>query len=210
MNLILLGMPGAGKGTQAEIIERENKIPQISTGAILREVGQSNTPLGEKVQEFLSSGKLVPNEIIVEMLVDRISKEDCKQGFLLDGFPRNIDQGIALDDAKVSIDKVIFLKISEDEIIQRMSGRRVHLPSGRTYHIKNNPPKIDGCDDITGEALIQREDDNPEVIKKRLEVYYEETEPLLNFYKTKGQDFHEIDASRTLDEVRTDIGKLLT
>jgi len=102
------------------------------------------------------------------------------------------------------------LKISEDEIIQRMSGRRVHLPSGRTYHIKNNPPKIDGYDDITGEALIQREDDNPEVIKKRLEVYYEETEPLLNFYKTKGQDFHEIDASRTLDEVRTDIGKLLT
>ena len=135
------------------------------------------------------------------MLVERIGKDDCLKGFLLDGFPRNLEQGKALDNANISIDQVIYLSIDEEEIISRMSGRRVHLASGRSYHIAHNPPKKEGLDDITGEALIQREDDSPEVIKKRLSVYYNETEPLLEFYKNKELKFIEIDASKSVDEV---------
>ena len=170
-------MPGAGKGTQAEIIQRDFDVANISTGAMMREVSRSEGELAEKVQTFLSSGTLVPNEIIVEMLVQRISESDCDKGFLLDGFPRNLDQGKALDAAGVAIDLVLFLSISEEEIVKRMSGRRVHPESGRSYHIIYNPPEKEGLDDVTGEALIQRDDDAPEVIKKRLDVYYRETEP---------------------------------
>lgn len=205
MNLILLGMPGAGKGTQAEIIQRDFDVANISTGAMMREVSRSEGELAEKVQTFLSSGTLVPNEIIVEMLVQRISESDCDKGFLLDGFPRNLDQGKALDAAGVAIDLVPFLSISEEEIVKRMSGRRVHPESGRSYHIIYNPPEKEGLDDVTGEALIQREDDAPEVIKKRLDVYYRETEPLLDFYRNKNLKFIEIDASRPLDEVTESI-----
>ena len=205
MNLILLGMPGAGKGTQAEIIQRDFDVANISTGAMMREVSRSEGELAEKVQTFLSSGTLVPNEIIVEMLVQRISESDCDKGFLLDGFPRNLDQGKALDAAGVAIDLVLFLSISEEEIVKRMSGRRVHPESGRSYHIIYNPPERAGLDDVTGEALIQREDDAPEVIKKRLDVYYRETEPLLDFYRNKNLKFIEIDASRPLDEVTESI-----
>lgn len=205
MNLILLGMPGAGKGTQAEIIQRDFDVANISTGAMMREVSRSEGELAEKVQTFLSSGTLVPNEIIVEMLVQRISESDCDKGFLLDGFPRNLDQGKALDAAGVAIDLVLFLSISEEEIVKRMSGRRVHPESGRSYHIIYNPPEKEGLDDVTGEALIQREDDVPEVIKKRLDVYYRETEPLLDFYRNKNLKFIEIDASRPLDEVTESI-----
>ena len=205
MNLILLGMPGAGKGTQAEIIQRDFDVANISTGAMMREVSRSEGELAEKVQTFLSSGTLDPNEIIVEMLVQRISESDCDKGFLLDGFPRNLDQGKALDAAGVAIDLVLFLSISEEEIVKRMSGRRVHPESGRSYHIIYNPPEKEGLDDVTGEALIQREDDAPEVIKKRLDVYYRETEPLLDFYRNKNLKFIEIDASRPLDEVTESI-----
>ena len=205
MNLILLGMPGAGKGTQAEIIQKDFDIANISTGAMMREVSRSQGELAEKVQTYLSSGTLVPNDIIVEMLVQRIGQDDCRKGFLLDGFPRNLDQGKALDSANVSIDLVLYLSISEDEIINRMSGRRVHLSSGRSYHVIHNPPQKEGFDDITGEALIQREDDAPEVIKKRLDVYFNETEPLLDFYKNKNLKFIEIDASKSLDEVAESI-----
>jgi len=205
MNLILLGMPGAGKGTQAEIIQRDFDVANISTGAMMREVSRSEGELAEKVQTFLSSGTLVPNEIIVEMLVQRISESDCDKGFLLDGFPRNLDQGKALDAAGVAIDLVLFLSISEEEIVKRMSGRRVHPESGRSYHIIYNPPEKEGLDDVTGEALIQREDDAPEVIKKRLDVYYRETEPLLDFYRNKNLKFIEIDASRPLNEVTESI-----
>ena len=201
MNIILLGMPGAGKGTQAEIIERDFGLANISTGAMMREVSRSGSVLAEKVQTYLSSGTLVPNNIIVEMLVQRINEPDCQKGFLLDGFPRNLDQGKALDEAEVQLDLILYLSIEEEEIVSRMSGRRVHLASGRSYHIKHNPPKNDGLDDITGEPLIQREDDAPEVIKKRLDVYYKETEPLLEFYKGKNINFVEIDASKSLDEV---------
>ena len=205
MNLILLGMPGAGKGTQAEYIQKDFGLANISTGAMMREVSRSESELASKVQSFLSSGTLVPNEIIVEMLVERIHQDDCSNGFLLDGFPRNLEQGKALDNANISIDLVLYLSIEEEEIISRMSGRRVHLASGRSYHIEHNPPKKQGFDDITGEALIQREDDNPEVIKKRLSVYYNETEPLLEFYKNKNLKFIEIDASKSVDVVTDSI-----
>ena len=205
MNLILLGMPGAGKGTQAEFIQKDYGLANISTGAMMREVSRSESKLASKVQTYLSSGALVPNEIIIEMLVERIQKDDCSNGFLLDGFPRNLDQGKALDDANISIDLVLYLSIKEEEIISRMSGRRVHLASGRSYHIVHNTPKKDGFDDVTGEALIQREDDNPEVIKKRLSVYYNETEPLLEFYKNKDLKFIEIDASKSVDVVTDSI-----
>ena len=210
MNLILLGMPGAGKGTQAEIIQREQGIANVSTGAMMREVSRAETDLGKKVQEYLSTGKLVPDDIIIQMLVERISQSDCENGFLLDGFPRNLDQARALDEAKVEINLILFLKISEKEIIERMSGRRVHLSSGRSYHIAHNPPKVEGKDDLTGETLIQREDDHPDVIKKRLEVYYDETEPLLSFYRQKDISFYEIDASKTLEEVTEDIRKVIS
>ena len=205
MNLILLGMPGAGKGTQAEFIQKDFGLANISTGAMMREVSRSESELASRVQSFLSSGTLVPNEIIVEMLVERIQQDDCSNGFLLDGFPRNLEQGKALDNANISIDLVLYLSIEEAEIISRMSGRRVHLASGRSYHIVHNPPKKEGFDDITGEALIQREDDNPEVIKKRLSVYYNETEPLLEFYKNKNLKFIEIDASKSVDDVTDSI-----
>lgn len=209
MRIILLGMPGAGKGTQAQIIEEELAIANVSTGAILREVSKSKSDLGQKVQTYLNSGQLVPDEIIIEMLVERISKDDCNNGFILDGFPRNIEQAKSLDQAGVSIDLVIYLKILEEQIIERMSGRRIHLASGRSYHTTFNPPKVDGKDDLTGENLIQRSDDKPEVIKKRLEVYFNETEPMLDFYNNKDMKFYEIDASEPVKAVTEKIFKII-
>lgn len=209
MRIILLGMPGAGKGTQAQIIEEELAIANVSTGAILREVSKSKSDLGQKVQTYLNSGQLVPDEIIIEMLVKRISKDDCNNGFILDGFPRNIEQAKSLDQAGVNIDLVIYLKILEEQIIERMSGRRIHLASGRSYHTTFNPPKVDGKDDLTGEDLIQRSDDKPDVIKKRLEVYFNETEPMLDFYKNKDIQFYEIDASEPVKAVTEKILKII-
>lgn len=202
-------MPGAGKGTQAQIIEEELTIANVSTGAILREVSKSESGLGQKVQTYLNSGQLVPDEIIIEMLVERISKDDCNNGFILDGFPRNIEQAKSLDQAGVSIDLVIYLKILEEQIIERMSGRRIHLASGRSYHTTFNPPKVDGKDDLTGENLVQRSDDKPDVIKKRLEVYFNETEPMLDFYKNKDIQFCEIDASEPVKAVTEKILKII-
>ena len=202
-------MPGAGKGTQAQIIEEELAIANVSTGAILREVSKSKSDLGQKVQSYLNSGQLVPDEIIIEMLVERISKDDCNNGFILDGFPRNIEQAKSLDQAGVSIDLVIYLKILEEQIIERMSGRRIHLASGRSYHTTFNPPKVDGKDDLTGENLVQRSDDKPDVIKKRLEVYFNETEPMLDFYKNKDIQFCEIDASEPVKAVTEKILKII-
>ena len=209
MRIILLGMPGAGKGTQAQIIEEELAIANVSTGAILREVSKSKSDLGQKVQTYLNSGQLVPDEIIIEMLVERISNNDCNNGFILDGFPRNIEQAKSLDQAGVNIDLVIYLKILEEQIIERMSGRRIHLASGRSYHITFNPPKVDGKDDLTGEDLVQRSDDKPDVIKKRLEVYFNETEPMLDFYKNKDMKFYEIDASEPVKAVTEKILKII-
>jgi len=209
MRIILLGMPGAGKGTQAQLIQEKLSIANVSTGAILRDVSKSETDLGRRVQSFLNSGQLVPDEIIIEMLVNRISMQDCLDGFILDGFPRNIQQARSLEEAGVDIDLVVYLKISEDEIINRMSGRRVHLPSGRSYHLVFNPPKVEGKDDVTGEDLVLRSDDTPAVIKKRLEVYFKETEPMLAYYRDQNLKFYEVDAGNSVDEVTKDIFEII-
>ena len=210
MKIILLGPPGAGKGTQAEVLCKNFNIPHISTGNMLREAVEAETDLGLEAKALMDAGILVSDEVIVGLVEDRISKEDCKSGFLFDGFPRTIPQAQALVDRDIFIDAVVVIDVPDEEFIERMSGRRVHLPSGRSYHIAHNPPKTEGKDDVTGETLIQREDDHPDVIKKRLQVYYEETEPLLSFYRQKDISFYEIDASKTLEEVTEDIRKVIS
>lgn len=183
MRLILLGGPGAGKGTQANYIKDRYDIPQISTGDMLRAAVKAGTDLGKKAKEYMDSGGLVPDDVIIGLVKERIKEPDCQKGFLFDGFPRTIPQAEAMKEAGVPIDAVVEISVPDEEIIKRMSGRRVHLPSGRTYHIVFNPPKEDMKDDVTGEALIQREDDQEATVKKRLEVYHEQTEPLVDYYK---------------------------
>ena len=183
MRLILLGGPGAGKGTQANYIKEKYQIPQISTGDMLRAAVKAGTELGQKAKVVMESGGLVPDDIIIGLVKERIEEPDCAKGFLFDGFPRTIPQADAMKDAGVPIDAVVDIDVPDDEIIKRMSGRRVHLASGRTYHIVFNPPKEEGKDDETGEPLIQREDDQEETVKKRLDVYHDQTEPLIGYYK---------------------------
>ena len=173
--IILLGPPGAGKGTQADLICSFLNIPKISTGDMLREAIASETQLGKKVAGVLNSGSLVSDEIIGSIIVERIQKQDCKNGFLFDGVPRTIGQATMLEDMNVSFSHVIEIQVDDEIIIKRMSGRRFHIASGRSYHIDFNPPKNNGFDDITGEELVQREDDKPETVSKRLDVYHEET-----------------------------------
>jgi adenylate kinase len=184
MRLILLGGPGAGKGTQANFIKDEYQIPQISTGDMLRAAIKAGTELGKKAKGYMDSGGLVPDEVIIGLVKERIKEADCQKGFLFDGFPRTIPQADAMKDAGVSIDAVVDINVPDAEIIKRMSGRRVHLASGRTYHIIFNPPKAEGKDDITGEALIQRDDDQEETVRNRLDVYHAQTEPLIDYYKS--------------------------
>ena len=181
MRLILLGGPGAGKGTQANYIKDKYKIPQISTGDMLRAAVKAGTPLGVEAKKVMDAGGLVSDDIILGLIEERIKEDDCKNGFLFDGFPRTIPQAEALK-AKVEVDGVVEIDVDDAEIIKRMSGRRVHPASGRTYHIKFNPPKVDGKDDETGEDLIQRDDDQEDTVKKRLDVYHEQTEPLIEYY----------------------------
>jgi len=183
--IILLGPPGAGKGTQADLICSYLNIPKISTGDMLREAIASETQLGKKVAGVLNSGSLVSDEIIGSIIVERIQKQDCKNGFLFDGVPRTIGQATMLEDMNVSFSHVIEIQVDDEIIIKRMSGRRFHIASGRSYHIDFNPPKNNGFDDITGEELVQREDDKPETVSKRLDVYHEETKPLSVFYSNK-------------------------
>tara|TARA_B100000482_G_scaffold138426_1_gene101588 strand:- start:3367 stop:4011 length:645 start_codon:yes stop_codon:yes gene_type:complete len=183
--IILLGPPGAGKGTQADLICSFLNIPKISTGDMLREAIASETQLGKKVAGVLNSGSLVSDEIIGSIIVERIQKQDCKNGFLFDGVPRTIGQATMLEDMNVSFSHVIEIQVDDEIIINRMSGRRFHIASGRSYHIDFNPPKNNGFDDITGEELVQREDDKPETVSKRLDVYHEETKPLSVFYSNK-------------------------
>lgn len=182
MRIILLGGPGAGKGTQANFIKEKYNIPQISTGDMLRAAVKAGTPLGLEAKKIMDAGGLVSDEIILGLVKDRISQPDCENGFLLDGFPRTIPQAEALKEQGITIDHVIEIDVDDDEIIKRMSGRRVHLASGRTYHVIYNPPKVEGKDDETGEDLIQRDDDQEETVRKRLQVYHEQTEPLIAFY----------------------------
>ena len=183
--IILLGPPGAGKGTQADLICSFLNIPKISTGDMLREAIASESELGMKVAGVLNSGALVSDEIIGSIIVERIQKEDCRNGFLFDGVPRTIGQATMLEDMNVSFSHVIEIQVDDEVIINRMSGRRFHIASGRSYHIDFNPPKNNGFDDITGEELVQREDDKPETVSKRLDVYHEETKPLSEFYSDK-------------------------
>jgi len=183
MRLILLGGPGAGKGTQANHIKEKYQIPQISTGDMLRAAVKAGTELGLKAKGFMDSGGLVPDDVIIGLVKERIQEPDCEKGFLFDGFPRTIPQADAMKDAGVPIDAVVDIHVPDDEIIRRMSGRRAHLASGRTYHIIFNPPKEEGKDDVTGEPLVQRDDDKEETVRKRLEVYHEQTEPLIDYYK---------------------------
>ena len=182
MRLILLGAPGAGKGTQATFICQKFGIPQISTGDMLRAAVKAGTPLGIEAKKIMDSGGLVGDELIINLVKDRIAQPDCAKGFLFDGFPRTIPQADAMKSAGVKLDYVLEIDVPFDAIIERMSGRRTHPASGRTYHIKFNPPKVDGVDDVTGEPLIQRDDDKTETVTKRLEVYSAQTRPLVDYY----------------------------
>lgn len=185
MRIVLLGPPGAGKGTQAEVLCKNFNLPHISTGNMLREAIQSGTQLGRQAKKLMDDGILVSDEAIVSLVVERIKQEDCKSGFLFDGYPRTIPQAEALDQKSIGIDAVIEIDVPDREIIKRMAGRRVHLGSGRNYHVVFNPPKIVDKDDQTGEPLIQREDDKPDTVKDRLDVYRTQTQPLINFYIEK-------------------------
>ena len=182
MRVILLGGPGAGKGTQANYIKEKYQIPQISTGDMLRAHVKAGSELGVAAKKIMDEGGLVSDDIIMGMVKERIKEDDCVNGFLFDGFPRTIPQAEALKDAGVAVDAVVEIDVPDEEIIKRMSGRRVHLASGRTYHVTFNPPKVEGKDDETGEPLIQRDDDQKDTVKARLKVYHDQTEPLIDFY----------------------------
>ncbi|WP_097460751.1 adenylate kinase [Mangrovitalea sediminis] len=187
MKVILLGAPGAGKGTQAQFITEKFDIPQISTGDMLRAAVRAGTPLGQKVKEVMASGGLVSDETIIALIEDRIQQDDCRNGFLLDGFPRTIPQAEALRSQGIAIDYVVEIAVEDEEIVNRLSGRRVHEGSGRIYHVNYNPPKESGVDDVTGEPLIQREDDREETVRKRLQVYHSQTAPLVGYYRDWAQ-----------------------
>ena len=210
MKIILLGAPGAGKGTQAQFISKQLNIPQISTGDMLRAAVKNQTDLGLKAKDIMEKGELVPDELILDLVEDRIQKKDCLNGFLFDGFPRTLDQANSLTKRNVHIDCVIEIMVNDEEIVQRMSGRRVHPASGRTYHIQHNPPKVANIDDETGEPLIQRPDDNEETVKKRLDIYHEQTYPLVEFYKNLSNDknstkYIEINGVGSIDDIQGQI-----
>jgi len=186
MRIILLGQPGAGKGTQAQFLADRYGIPQISTGNILRAETKAGTALGQEARGYMESGALVPDRLVIEMVKQRVVQPDCSNGFIIDGFPRNVAQAEALRDAGIDVDVVIEFDVDDAEILRRMSGRRVHLASGRTYHVEFNRPKIAGCDDVTGEPLVQRPDDLEETVKKRIAHYHAQTRPLVDYYRQWG------------------------
>ncbi|SPT68438.1 Adenylate kinase [Anaerobiospirillum thomasii] len=213
MRIILLGPPGAGKGTQAQVLTKEFSIPQISTGDMLRAAIKEGTELGLKAKAVMDAGQLVSDDIIIGLVKERIERDDCKNGFLLDGVPRTIPQAQAILDAGIEIDAVVELQLADEKIVKRMSGRRVHLASGRTYHIVYNPPKVEGVDDVTGEPLVIRADDEEQTVRSRLSVYHEQTEPLVAFYKdlsAQGKTVYmEVDANRDVDVIASEIVKTL-
>ena len=209
MRIILLGAPGVGKGTQAKFICNRFSIPQISTGDMLRESVRAGSSLGKKVKTVMEEGALVTDEIIIDLVKERIKRDDCKKGYLFDGFPRTIPQAEALAQQNIQIDSVIEIKVEDAQIISRLAGRRVHLASGRVYHIVNNPPKQKNVDDLTGEPLIQREDDKEDTIKQRLEVYRNQTEPLVSFYQEKQKEgalsYRSVDGDKAYDNLSEEI-----
>ncbi len=215
LNIILLGCPGAGKGTQAQFISEQYQLPIISTGNILRVAVQQQTPLGMQVQQIMERGELVSDQIIIALIQQRLGEPDCQGGFLLDGFPRTVEQAQALTQSQTAIHYVLELEVPDQEIITRLSGRRVHLASGRSYHIQFNPPKVDGLDDLTGEPLIQRDDDREEVIRQRLAVYHQKTEPVSAYYQQYSVSqpqlmYRRLDGTRTVAELRAEINQILS
>lgn len=208
MRLMLLGGPGAGKGTQAGRLVQHFNVPQISTGDMLRAAITAGTALGLSAKKIMDAGQLVSDEIIIGLVEDRLSQPDCENGFLLDGFPRTIPQAEALVKAGVDLDYVIEIQVDDEEIVKRISGRRTHPASGRVYHVDYHPPKQDGIDDVTGEPLIQRDDDREEIIRKRLDVYRQQTAPLVGYYKTQeamnpnyAAQFRAVSGEGTVDEI---------
>ena len=214
MKLILLGAPGVGKGTQAKYIMEATGIPQISTGDMLRDAVRAGTDIGKQVKQVMDSGALVTDEIILALVKERLTQDDCKKGYLFDGFPRTIPQAQALVDEQVGVDRVIEISVPDEEIIARLSGRRIHEGSGRVYHLTHNPPHEAGKDDVTGEPLIQRDDDREETVKERLRVYREQTAPLVSFYKKMASEnseisFHQVDGLGASEKIRDAIFEIL-
>jgi len=210
MRIILLGAPGAGKGTQAQFLTKKFNIPQISTGDMLRSAIKAGTEMGKMAKKAMDAGQLVTDEIIIGLVKDRVAEDDCKGGYLLDGFPRTLAQADSMTNANISIDAVIEIDVPDEEIVKRMSGRRAHLASGRTYHIIYNPSKVDGKDDVTGEDLVQRDDDKEEVVLERLKVYHSLTQPLLGYYKEQAKNIENltyitVDGTADIVHVEADI-----
>ncbi|AAP95722.1 adenylate kinase [[Haemophilus] ducreyi] len=212
MKVILLGAPGAGKGTQAQFIMHKFGIPQISTGDMFRAAIKEGTELGKQAKALMDQGKLVPDDLTVALVKDRIAQPDCAHGFLLDGFPRTIPQADALKDAGVKIDLVLEFDVADEVIVERMSGRRVHQPSGRTYHIIYNPPKVAGQDDITGEELITRADDKAETVLERLAVYHQQTKPLIAYYIAEAEKgntrYERLDGTKPVEQVSAELANI--
>ncbi len=212
MKIIMLGAPGAGKGTQAKKIASQYTIPHISTGDIFRANIKNNTELGQKAKTYMDKGELVPDELVVDLIMDRFKEADCENGYVLDGFPRTIPQAEALDKAlnaqNESVDYAINVEVPDENIINRMSGRRACVGCGATYHIKYNPTKVDGVCDVCGQQLILRDDDKPETVKNRLAVYHEQTQPLIDYYSNKGV-LAEVDGTKDMEEVFNDIVAIL-
>ena len=209
MRIILLGMPGAGKGTQARFLMEKYGIPQISTGDMLRAAIKSGTPLGAQARSYMDRGALVPDEIVIALVRERVKAEDCLRGFIVDGFPRTIPQAEALRRVGIDIDFVLNIDVSDEEILRRMSGRFVHPASGRSYHVVFNPPRVAGKDDVTGDALVQRDDDKEETVKKRITTYHAQTKPLVEYYSRWSQSgdaraprYARIDGNGSVDEIR--------
>lgn len=213
MKIILLGAPGAGKGTQAQFMMNKFGIPQISTGDMFRAAIKEGTELGKQAKALMDEGKLVPDELTVALVKDRIAQPDCANGFLLDGFPRTIPQADALKEVGVKIDFVLEFDVADEVIVERMSGRRVHQPSGRTYHVVYNPPKVEGKDDVTGEDLIIRQDDKPETVLERLAIYHKQTKPLIAYYTAEAEagntQYHRLDGTQAVEAVSAELNKLL-
>ncbi|APE31434.1 adenylate kinase [Halomonas aestuarii] len=212
MRLILLGAPGAGKGTQAQFICERFNIPQISTGDMLRAAVKEGSELGLKVKEIMNSGGLVSDDIIIALVKERISQPDCANGFLFDGFPRTIPQAQAMRDAEVKIDHVLEIAVDDEEIVKRLAGRRVHPGSGRVYHLEYQPPKEEGKDDVTGEALIQRDDDRESTVRNRLSVYHEQTAPLVDYYRQWAKEapeaapaYHRVEGVGSIDDITAQV-----
>ncbi|PCI72813.1 MAG: adenylate kinase [Gammaproteobacteria bacterium] len=216
MRIILLGAPGAGKGTQAQFLTEKYSIPQISTGDMLRAAVKAGTPLGIEAKKVMDAGELISDEIIIGLVKERVAESDCKNGYLLDGFPRTIPQADAMKESNIDVDYVVEIDVDDSEIVQRMAGRRMHMASGRTYHIIYNPPKVEGKDNETGDDLVQRDDDKEETVKQRLEVYHSQTKPLIEYYSTwanskeeKAPNYVTIAGVGSLEDIRDNIFKAL-